>query len=149
MRKRLNKKGFTLAELLIVVAIIGVLVAISIPIFTAQLEKAREATDVANIRAAYAEVMSDALTDTGKTSTAANSDTDLIKVARTGDKDGSFTWKATITLKQAQDGWQSGIDNIGGIDVSKKNPKAGKTATVTYAQSGTNANKAVIAFAEQ
>ena len=29
-----NKKGFTLAELLIVVAIIGVLVAISIPIFT-------------------------------------------------------------------------------------------------------------------
>ena len=42
MRKRLNKKGFTLAELLIVVAIIGVLVAVSIPIFTAQLEKARE-----------------------------------------------------------------------------------------------------------
>ena len=29
-----NKKGFTLAELLIVVAIIAVLVAISIPIFT-------------------------------------------------------------------------------------------------------------------
>ena len=29
-----NKKVFTLAELLIVVAIIGVLVAISIPIFT-------------------------------------------------------------------------------------------------------------------
>ena len=39
---RENKKGFTLAELLIVVAIIGVLVAISIPIFTSQLEKSRE-----------------------------------------------------------------------------------------------------------
>ena len=50
-----NKKGFTLAELLIVVAIIGVLVAISIPIFTAQLEKARDATSVANLRSAYAE----------------------------------------------------------------------------------------------
>lgn len=49
-----NKKGFTLAELLIVVAIIGVLVAVSIPIFTSQLEKAREATDVANMRAAKA-----------------------------------------------------------------------------------------------
>ena len=49
-----NRKGFTLAELLIVVAIIGVLVAISIPIFTAQLEKAREATDLANMRAAKA-----------------------------------------------------------------------------------------------
>ena len=50
-----KSKGFTLAELLIVVAIIAVLVAISIPIFTAQLEKARESTDAANIRAAYAE----------------------------------------------------------------------------------------------
>lgn len=29
-----NKKGFTLAELLIVVAIIAVLVAIAIPVFT-------------------------------------------------------------------------------------------------------------------
>lgn len=52
-----DKKGFTLAELLIVVAIIGVLVAISIPIFTSQLEKSREATDAANLRSAYAEVM--------------------------------------------------------------------------------------------
>ena len=38
MNKNKNK-GFTLAELLIVVAIIGVLVAISIPIFSKQLEK--------------------------------------------------------------------------------------------------------------
>ena len=57
-----NKKGFTLAELLIVVAIIAVLVAISIPIFTSQLEKAREATDVANIRSAYAEAAAEAIT---------------------------------------------------------------------------------------
>ncbi len=34
-----RNKGFTLTELLIVVAIIAVLVAISIPIFTSQLEK--------------------------------------------------------------------------------------------------------------
>lgn len=52
--KKLNKKGFTLAELLIVVAIIAVLVAIAIPIFTTQLEKSRETTDIANLRAAYA-----------------------------------------------------------------------------------------------
>ena len=50
-----NKKGFTLAELLIVVAIIAVLVAISIPIFAAQLEKSRESTDIGNLRAAKAE----------------------------------------------------------------------------------------------
>lgn len=56
-------KGFTLAELLIVVAIIGVLVAIAIPIFSGQLEKSREAVDAANIRSQYAEVISDALLD--------------------------------------------------------------------------------------
>jgi len=47
-------RGFTLAELLVVVAIIAVLVAVSIPIFSAKLEKAREATDIANMRAAKA-----------------------------------------------------------------------------------------------
>ena len=52
-----NRKGFTLAELLIVVAIIAVLVAIAIPVFTSQLEKSREATDMANVRSAYAEVV--------------------------------------------------------------------------------------------
>ena len=52
--KEKQNKGFTLAELLIVVAIIAVLVAISIPIFTAQLKKARLATNQANARAAFA-----------------------------------------------------------------------------------------------
>ncbi len=65
--KRLNKKGFTLAELLIVVAIIAVLVAIAIPIFTSQLEKSRDAVTVANLRSAYAEASTTKLTgeDTG------------------------------------------------------------------------------------
>lgn len=58
-----NKKGFTLAELLIVVAIIAVLVAIAIPIFTTQLEKSREAVDLANVRSAYAKVMVAAVGD--------------------------------------------------------------------------------------
>lgn len=54
MKKMNNKRGFTLAELLIVVAIIAVLVAVSIPIFTAQLRNSRLATNQANARAAYA-----------------------------------------------------------------------------------------------
>ena len=53
-KKAGEKKGFTLAELLIVVAIIGVLVAISVPIFTSQLSKSRKATNQANIRSAQA-----------------------------------------------------------------------------------------------
>lgn len=59
--RRKDIKGFTLAELLIVVAIIGVLVAISIPIFSKQLEKSRDATSVANLRSAYSQAMSYAI----------------------------------------------------------------------------------------
>ncbi len=52
MEGKNKKKGFTLAELLIVVAIIGVLVAISIPIFNKQLEKSRETHDIYTMRQA-------------------------------------------------------------------------------------------------
>ena len=60
-----NKKGFTLAELLIVVAIIGVLVAISIPIFRSQLEKSRKAVDLANVRSAKAAAASEYMSTGG------------------------------------------------------------------------------------
>ena len=51
MLKRNSKKGFTLAELLIVVAIIAILVAIAVPLFVGSLNKAKEARDNANVRA--------------------------------------------------------------------------------------------------
>ena len=63
MTSKKNKKGFTLMEMLIVVAIIVILVAIMIPTFNSQLEKTREAADAANIRAAYAEAMVNYLDD--------------------------------------------------------------------------------------
>ena len=67
MKKLTNKKGFTLAELLVVVAIIAVLVAVSIPVFNAQLEKSRDAVTVANLRSAYAEAQASYLTETAST----------------------------------------------------------------------------------
>ena len=115
-----KSKGFTLAELLIVVAIIAVLVAISIPIFTTQLEKAREATDAANIRAAYAEVTSEGLT---------NDKTDYSK---------------DVTATQKTDGWQgtdysTGNNKIGGMNVT-----ASTTGwTVKYTASSGTASIAV------
>lgn len=90
-----NKNGFTLMEMLIVIAIIVVLIAVAIPVFASQLEKAREATDLANVRSAYAQVSTEALL---------------------GDSEATVT----VDLKQKQADWQS-VDpvNIGGIVHSK------------------------------
>lgn len=54
--------GFTLMEMLIVVAIIAILIAIGIPMFNAALENAREATDDANKRAALELAMVEVMT---------------------------------------------------------------------------------------
>ena len=67
LRKKLkNKKGFTLMEMLIVVAIIVILLAIASPSFNNSLRKAKLAADEANVRSYYAEVMVQAMTDDTK-----------------------------------------------------------------------------------
>ena len=58
-----GKKGFTLMEMLIVIAIIAILIAIAIPLFTAQLDNAKQATDLANARSIYAMVTADYMDD--------------------------------------------------------------------------------------
>lgn len=65
-RMREEKGGFTLAELLIVVAIVAVLVAIAIPVFTSSLNNAKYGTDEANARSVFAEMKADYLTNGGK-----------------------------------------------------------------------------------
>ena len=91
-----NRSGFTLMEMLIVIALIAVLIAIAIPVFASQLEKSREATDLANVRAAYAQVSTEAQL-------------------------GNFEATVTVNLKQKQAGWQSADPvNIGGIVHSKR-----------------------------
>ena len=58
-----NKKGFTLMEMLIVIAIIVILVAIAVPTFTSQLDNANKAANAANMRAAKAQAAASYLAD--------------------------------------------------------------------------------------
>ena len=111
-----QEKGFTIIELLIVVAVIGVLAAISVPVFAAQLEKSREAADIANVRAAYAELM-----------------------VRVLDTDGN-TDPVTVGLKQKLSGWQTKLPiTIGGVTFNGTNtdnwtgtPGSNGTCEVSY-----------------
>ena len=121
MENKRNKKGFTLAELLIVVAIIAVLTAIAIPVFTSQLEKSREATDLSNIRAAYAEAVSDYLADGA-----------------------SRAKSATVsTIQQTTEGWVTAdaylYTRVNGTETKITLPdiSSGDTVTVSVAADGT------------
>jgi len=129
MKTKKNKKGFTLAELLIVVAIIAVLVAIAIPVFTTQLERSREATDLANIRSAYAEAMTDYLAN----STATATKTCTIKQA-------DATWHIDHTLTTRIDGVEGTI-TLGDVTVGGK-----ATVTVTPPGAGSTTPTVAVSF---
>ena len=125
--KKNNKKGFTLAELLIVVAIIAVLVAIAIPVFTSQLEKSREATDLSNIRSAYAEVVTAILTDDLANSKVANN----LAITGTVDANNDFVISvADLPMQQKQNNWQTADVQIAGVPVNANTYTAGDTTTL-------------------
>ena len=130
-----NNKGFTLAELLIVVAIIAVLVAIAIPIFTSQLEKSREATDLSNARGYYAEIAAWLLADnpnTGATTKVQGKYTATI----TGDPHAAGTFKVAVegvpNAQRVAD-WQTADFNIGGVAKANCGDAViTTTATITF-----------------
>ena len=62
-----NKRGFTLAELLVVVAILAILVAVSIPIFTGRLDYTKKTVCDANKRSLKAHIGATILQDDDKT----------------------------------------------------------------------------------
>ena len=113
----------------------GVLVAISIPIFTSQLEKSREAADLANIRSAYAECSAAVLTDTK-----ASDNTDATKgvVVTVDGTSKVVTAKRDVKLTQQVANWtdNNGKD-VAGLDISAKTAtKVGATVEVTVDSTG-------------
>ena len=67
MKKKLqNRKGFTLVEMLMVIAIVAIMVAIIVPTITDATHKSKAAADAANLRAVLATLNMDVLSG-GKT----------------------------------------------------------------------------------
>jgi prepilin-type N-terminal cleavage/methylation domain-containing protein len=139
MRRKQNK-GFTLAELLIVVAIIAVLVAISIPIFTAQLKKARLAANKANARAALSAAIAEFIDAPEEDKKTTINDTSKHMYFRYDTKTGQCTYEHVGTESPGRNDIYKSFANIGhedggngkGIsDVSKWDEKT--TVQVKYA----------------
>ncbi len=132
-----DKKGFTLAELLVVVAIIGILVAISIPVFTAQLSKARKATNLANLRAAKAAAVAEYLTGEKEGEATYNYDIASGKVTLV---DGATVTKDATTERKLDDSATTGAEVEGdgkytkfSVKISTKNGTSTENAVYVYA----------------
>ena len=139
MKKKMNKKGFTLAELLIVVAIIAVLVAIAIPVFTSQLEKSKEATDISNIRSYYAEITTGLLTgDMKKADDSVIVGNNMSAVLTTEDglpSESGKTFDVEINnfkFQQGQNSWQTADFEVAGIAKGSVSEYTSGANTVTY-----------------
>lgn len=104
-----TSKGFTLAELLIVMAIIVVLAAVAIPTFSRQLETARETGDMELIRNAYTDALalaiidaSDGTLDGNKGSASVIPSTDSSNFSVTGSTDGTRVYCAKLASATTQ-----------------------------------------------
>lgn len=82
-KEKNTRKGFTLAELIVVLVILAILAAFMIPALIQYIERSLEASDLIEVRAAYIDVM------------AAVTEQDSENMSK------------TVKLKQKQDDWQS------------------------------------------
>ena len=125
MNKFKSKKGFTLAELLIVVAIIAVLVAIAVPIFVSSLDNAKKGVFQANQRTLKGLAVTEILSNTD--AYAKDTDNDGIWIAK-----GHWDEKGNITLDSIDNGTSSSEDTEYSKDV-KTSENSAVTVVITKA----------------
>ena len=127
-KKLVERKGFTLTELLIVMAVVAVLAAVAIPTFSKQMEAARETNDLSLIRNAYTEAMAIAELDItdgkldGKKNGTAISETNITidgtdKTAKTYSVD-IITMMPGSSWKQTGSTWAYVDNHVGGKEVN-------------------------------
>ena len=122
MRRKLNKKGFTLIELVVVIAILGILALVAIPRFTGMRADANESAVISNLRniqtaaEVYASANNKTITDVD-TDTAADLTGILAALGVTAMPDGPGTTSYSVQSGVATASLDSGIPYpTGGVD---------------------------------
>ena len=101
--KIMNKKGFTLVEIMIVVIIIGILVAMVAPRFAGRSDEARSTAARTDIQANIAAALDLYEMDMGHFPTTESGLRDLLK--KPSDSDVSTRWKGPYLKKKPIDPW--------------------------------------------
>ena len=133
MKKTNTKKGFTIIELVIVIAVIGILAAVLIPTFSGVIEKANESAAMQAARNEYEVYLSEHAAElTGKENfVIVYKNTYAFEV-----KEGQFN--ATPVAKKAGDTIPNhSNDDLTHVVKSTKATEAGKAPTVTDQVAGT------------
>lgn len=135
-----QKKGFTLVELVIVIAVIAVLSAVLIPTFSGVINNANEAKDKANAKTMTTELMLNAVTDSLQNYTPQEVRALVMQKTsasnKTQSKGNSYWYNTQKNQVEVQNTRQmvTGAENTAGI-------------TIVYADGGSSANKTLFSLA--
>ena len=89
--KKNNRKGFTIVELVIVIAVIAILAGVLIPTFAGITKKAKDSKALQEAQNAYKEAYAEAISDGNI------AEGDVVELK---DVNGTVTWKFTFTNAQ-------------------------------------------------
>lgn len=120
-QKKLGNKGFSLVELIVVIAIMAVLVGVLAPTLIKNIEKSRESKDAQNIEQIKSSAEVALQDETVYQNTVSSSDVTLI----------TFT-KGGCVITDTLTNFKSELDGIMKIEGTKLTSKKYKDATVTF-----------------